>query len=601
MNFPNLTNAKEIWFDTETYDPKIRDLGAGWARRDSAVIGFSLAVDDEAANYYQLLRDDGSRKPTEDRANILRWLQDDVWASGLPIGGHNIGYDIGGMLNEGLPLPNGSLRDSMTAAPLLDEELDHYSLEFLSRLWLGEGKLEDKIKEYADEHLLDPKADLWRMPVALVGKYANQDVELTRKLIRHIEARIREEDARDAAGGRGSGLCRAMRLEYDLIPCSIAMRWKGLRLDLNELERAANKLRVLRERSIKEVMDRWGLELRPWVPTSVARLFDECGLKYPVNIDPDTGKATPSFVKPWLLAQPHDAARLVLAARAGAKSIGTFIKGWEKHLVGDRIHPEWHQTRSDEGGTISFRYSCSAPNLQQVPHKDRTMADILLPVFISDDGEELHSLDYHQQEPGLAVHYAHLLNVAGSDEIWQRYQSGGVDFHDVATELIERMTRPAVEKGHPDLVAFEAARTIYKQINLGLMYGMGKAKLRASTGKDDERADEILADHKRQFSFIYALARVCTARAANQGWIRALGGHKRRFDLWEPARFSKVKVRPLRLAEAQKEWPETTLRRAYSYTGMNALIQTSAAAQMKAAMLAAFRAGIVPSLQIHDE
>lgn len=594
-DFPNLSAAKEFWLDIESKDESLaKEKGAGWARHLAHTVGIALAWDDEPARYFPIAHHGYSNL---DRDSVLRWLSTEVLRSGKPIGGHNIGYDLGTLSEDGCPVPHSGIRDSMTAAPLLDEDLDHYSLEYLGQKWLNEGKDEGGLVAFADEHLLDPKGDIWRMPPSLVAPYAEQDVNLTRKLIRYVEGKIHAEDSHDAATGHGSGLSRALDLEYGLIPLTIAMRRRGIRIDVEKLERAKSALRVMRTKALAEIRDRWGVDIStPWSPKAVASLFDQLGIPYLTELDPETGKVTPSFRKPWLQALNHDAGNLILVARAGSKAASTFIDSWLTHLVGDRLHPEWHQTRSDEGGTISFRYSCSNPNLQQVPHRDKAMADVLLPMFLADEGEQLTSLDYHQQEPGLGVHYAHLLDVPGAEKIWQRYQTGRVDFHDIATEMIERLSRASCSKQD-----FEAARTVYKQINLGMIYGMGRKKLVASTGKTPERAEEILADHKREFAFIHGLARVCSNKAASLGWIRTLMGHKRRFNLWEPDRYTKVKLTPRTRAEAESEWPGQLLRRAYTYTGLNTLIQTSAAGQMKAAMLACWKEGIVPSLQIHDE
>jgi DNA polymerase I-like protein with 3'-5' exonuclease and polymerase domains len=48
-------------------------------------------------------------------------------------------------------------------------------------------------------------------------------------------------------------------------------------------------------------------------------------------------------------------------------------------------------------------------------------------------------------------------------------------------------------------------------------------------------------------------------------------------------------------------WAKTMLRRADTRKSLNNLIQGSAARQTKLAMLACWREGIVPMLQLHDE
>ena len=49
------------------------------------------------------------------------------------------------------------------------------------------------------------------------------------------------------------------------------------------------------------------------------------------------------------------------------KSHTTFIDTILKHSHKGRIHAEINQIRSDQGGTVTGRFSYSNPNLQQLP------------------------------------------------------------------------------------------------------------------------------------------------------------------------------------------------------------------------------------------
>ena len=344
----------------------------------------------------------------------------------------------------------------MIGASLLDEDLDHYSLEYLSQLWLGHGKVEEGIRAYADEHDLDPKADLWRMPPEIVAPYAAGDVDRTAALIDE-ELRRLDLEAQDHPN-----IIKAWNLECDLIPLSIAMTWNGIRVDEDALDRAGARFRKLREAAVAEMKARWGVDVEPWKQSTCLAMFAQAGLQVPrlkKVVDGVTVEMGPTIRADWLEAQTHDAAKLLLRARKASKATGTFIEGWKRHIHDGRLHPHWHQTRSDEGGTISFRYSCSDPNLQQVPYRDPDMARILRPIFLPDAGESLHSLDYSQQEPRLLVHYAYTNNVIGAADAHRLYQDRTADFHQLAAVL----------------TALE--RDIAKQINLGIIYGMGQAKL----------------------------------------------------------------------------------------------------------------------------
>jgi len=584
MDFPNLTVAKRIYLDLETKDPNLKKLGPGWCRMDGRVVGVAVGADGLPASYYPIAHEGF---PNLDRASVLAWVQGAVLESGLPIGGHNLPYDVGWLLAEGLTLPRSlSLRDSMIGAALLDEDLDHYSLSALGKLWLGEDKAESAIKSYADEHLLDPKADLWRMPPEVVGPYACQDVDLTAKLIQHIEHRIQAETTQQV----GTTLLDAYELESSLIPLSVLMRWVGIRIDEQALYEAGAKFRMMKEAAIKEMWELSGLTVEPWKQASCLPYFAKCGVSVPlrrVRSGKKKGEMAPTITADWLEAMASvPACALLHRARKAAKNQSTFVEGWQKHVVNGRLHPEWHQTRSDEGGTISFRYSCSNPNLQQVPYRDPDMAKILRPVFLADSGESLYSLDYSQQEPRLLVHYAAENRCRGAKEAEILYQDPAADFHNISVELTGLV------------------RDVAKQINLGVIYGMGVGKMAIKINKSEKETKGILATYKERLPFMHEMAKLAMRVAADRGVIRTIGGHKRRFELWEPDEFTNhddERPVPRRRPEAEAEWAGKLLRRAYAFTGLNALIQTSAAAQMKRAMLACYADGIIPKLQIHDE
>jgi len=43
-DYPDLTGYKNVAVDLETYDPNIKTLGPGWARKDGHIIGIAVAA-----------------------------------------------------------------------------------------------------------------------------------------------------------------------------------------------------------------------------------------------------------------------------------------------------------------------------------------------------------------------------------------------------------------------------------------------------------------------------------------------------------------------------------------------------------------------------
>jgi DNA polymerase I-like protein with 3'-5' exonuclease and polymerase domains len=143
-------------------------------------------------------------------------------------------------------------------------------------------------------------------------------------------------------------------------------------------------------------------------------------------------------------------------------------------------------------------------------------------------------------------------------------------------------------------------RTHAKLINLGLFYGMGKRKLSEQLGLSWEESDALFNRYHSQVPFVRQLANYCAQRASEVGFIKTIGGRRCRFTMWEPD--TKGYHKPMPFDQAMKEYGKHMgLKRAFTYKALNRLIQGSAADQTKMAMVALYKEGILPHIQVHDE
>jgi DNA polymerase I-like protein with 3'-5' exonuclease and polymerase domains len=141
-------------------------------------------------------------------------------------------------------------------------------------------------------------------------------------------------------------------------------------------------------------------------------------------------------------------------------------------------------------------------------------------------------------------------------------------------------------------------RSQAKTINLGLFYGMGKAKLGKELGINKDQAEALLRQYGERVPFVKKLTTEVTNSASKYGFIRTIGGRKCRFEMWEPSTFGMNKA--MHYEEAKAIYGNN-IRRAFTYKALNRLIQGSAADQTKQAMINCYKAGFKPLLQIHDE
>ena len=142
-----------------------------------------------------------------------------------------------------------------------------------------------------------------------------------------------------------------------------------------------------------------------------------------------------------------------------------------------------------------------------------------------------------------------------------------------------------------------------KTINLGLFYGMGKAKLQQSLDLESkEEADKLFNNYHDSVPFVKGLMDATMRDSQRDGEIQTIAGRVCRFDKWEEARFAPGELRaPMTYEEARGKYGEDRIRRAYTYKALNKLIQGSAADMTKQAMLDLYNEGITPHIQVHDE
>jgi len=555
--YPDLSEAREVSIDLETCDPNLTSRGSGWPRKDGYVIGIAVAVDG-AAWYFPIRHDNGSNL---DVKQTLRWLAD-VCSVERDYIMHNAMYDLGWLWAEGIEV-KGRIVDTMIVAALVDENRFSYALNALGRDYLNERKSEKDLYEAANSFGVNAKSEMWKLPAHFVGAYAEQDAALTLKLWQFFKGIIVKEDIADI-----------FDLELQVLKVVFDMRKKGVRVDLEKAE----ELKVYLQREEEKVLqESGGTNIDIWAAASIAKAFDAEGLTYPKT--PKSGQ--PSFTKNFLANHAHALPQAVVRARELNKARTTFIDTIIKHQHNGRIHAEAHSLRSDDGGTVTGRFSYSNPNLQQVPARNAEIGPMIRGLFLPEVGELWGAFDYSSQEPRLVVHYSSLLKLTGAQEFADQYNvDATTDFHQMAADIV----------GVP--------RKQAKDINLGLFYGMGKNKLAEQLGLEYEDAKDLFKEYHGKVPFVQQLADRCMQTASEKGVIRTKKGRKCRFDKWEPNAYGLYKPQTYEDAYAEHG---PAIKRAFTYKALNRLIQGSAADQTKAAMVALHKEGITPLIQVHDE
>ena len=556
---PNLKDASAISIDLETCDPHLLEKGPGWATGDGYIIGIALATDDWQG-YFPVRHDNGSNL---DRDLIFRWLKDQVSTDCDKVF-HNSMYDVGWLRREGVEI-NGAIKDTMLAAPLLDENRFSYSLNALAKTYIASSKNEKVLQEAAKEWGVNPKSEMWKLPAIYVGPYAEQDARATLDLWRALSTEILKND-----------LSHILDLELSLLPTLIDMRWKGIRVDLEKAASIQKELSKKEKSILHKIKKEYNRDVEIWNSRSIGELFEKAKISYDLT---EKTKA-PKIDRAFLENHTHELPQLILEAREYNKANTTFINSIMKYQHKGRIHAEIHPLRSDQGGTVSGRFSYSHPNLQQLPPRHKILGPTIRSIFVPERKEKWVSIDYSQQEPRLVVHYASLLKLPKVDDVVEEYRKGEADFHSIVAEMANIPRRQA------------------KDINLGLFYSMGERKLAEQLNIPLDEAKDLFQQYHQKVPFVKMLSDYCRNRAGTKGTIRTLLGRKCRFDLWEPRQYGTGKLGNLEKAQAEFG---PNIKRAFTHKALNRLIQGSAADQTKLAMKVLAEKGHIPLLQVHDE
>jgi DNA polymerase I-like protein with 3'-5' exonuclease and polymerase domains len=493
---------------------------------------------------------------------------------------------------------NGLIIDTMIAASLIDENRFSYTLNTLSWHHLSEGKNETKLLEAAKERGLDPKADMWRLPAMEVGAYGEKDAELTLKLWHKLKKIIVEDDLQDI-----------FNLETDLFPCLVDMRFLGVRVDVSKANQLKTALAVKEENLLQQIKIETGVDTQIWAAQSIATVFDKLKLSYSRTEKTDS----PSFTKNFISNHENPVVNMIAEARKINKVRTTFIDTILSHEHNGRIHADINQIRSDDGGTVTGRFSYANPNLQQIPAKDPETGPLIRSLFIPEENCKWGAFDYSQQEPRLVAHYALKFSLPSVNKIADSYESDpSTDFHKIVAEMAN------------------IPRSQAKTINLGLFYGMGKAKLQGELGVTKEKADELFTQYHSQASFVKQLMNKVMKAAEARGQIKTLLGRRCRFPKYEPIlngadwghyvppeddeRMRELQEMGPHLKDFEGNiikdkdgnpkknyWHQNSTRRAFTYKALNKLIQGSAADMTKKAMVDLYKEGLLAHIQIHDE
>lgn len=350
---------------------------------------------------------------------------------------HNAKFDLKFLKVANLPV-NGQVFDTMLAAKLLRTAngIYKYGLADLAFHYLGE-----KINK---EH---QKSDWSGRLTKEQLEYASMDASL---LLRLREALVQEL--------RRYKLIEVAKLEFDCIPAVAEMELTGFLLDRQRWD--VLKVELISEQREASAYLKKELQTGP-VQLS---LFGNQNV-YAINLESPKqvlaalqkkGIALDNTAKSSLITHiENPLIKVLLDYRRASKALQAFMYSVPSciHPVTGRIHSNYQQIGASTG-----RFSCSGPNLQQIPR-----AKEFRECFIASQGYKLIIADYSQIELRVV---AELSQDKTMIEAFKKEQD------------IHRLTAALLTNKNLDQVTKEE-RQAAKAVNFGLIYAMGVKGLQA--------------------------------------------------------------------------------------------------------------------------
>lgn len=383
---------------------------------------------------------------------------------------HNNKFDLL-FLNELAVRPDPAAVDcTMVRAALIYEHERSYSLDSVAKQELGFGKEDSIYQELAAIFGGKPTREaqmpnLHRAPVEIARKYARIDPALALLVYAKQQERIDRESLHSVCA-----------LERKLLPVLVDLELGGVKVDVElahrnwdsidrEIELEQDKLneiagRIVNVNSPVQMRALFGANKREdgvWVTDS----------GHPLD---KTDSGAPSIDAAALRTMedkdPRAQAALQIRSLVKAKS---FLKD---HILGHEVdgyvYPNYNQTKSENDlGTGTGRFSIDDPALQQIPKRNKKVAALTRSCFIPDDPRHKWlSADWDQFE---FRWFAHYVNNPGLNKMYEDDPES--DFHKMVSTMTG-LPRSARFPGDPNA----------KQINLGLVFGMGQGRMAAEMG-----------------------------------------------------------------------------------------------------------------------
>lgn len=464
--------------------------------------------------------------------------------------GQNIKFDYLIMRNYGIEM-NNIFFDTMIGAYILKPE-ENYDMDTLAYKYLNYEPIH--IEELIGKG--KSQISMTEVPIEKVSEYSAEDADITLQLYNKIKYELKKINLYK--------LCSD--IEFPLIKVLAEMEYEGIKVDTNVLTVLDVEITKLIKEYEEKIYKSAGQEFNINSTQQLSKILFE-DLKLVPTKKTKTGFSTDISVLEDLRYQ-HEICGLIIEYRGLTKLKSTYIDGLKKSInpKTNRVHTSFNQA-----GTSTGRLSSMNPNLQNIPVRTEIGRNIRK-AFISREDYMIMSADYSQIELRIMAHFS-------NDENMIRAFKRRLDIHsDTAKRIFAVGEKKDITPG---------MRRKAKEVNFGIMYGIGVFGLANRLEIKNSEAKEIIDRYFREYPRVKEYIETTKQFARENGYVQTLTGRRRYLN--------------------QINNQNATVRAEDERAAINMPIQGTAADMIKIAMIRVFnelRENNLKSkllLQVHDE
>lgn len=453
-----------------------------------------------------------SKAPKQiDRGTVFEILRPLFESTVIAKGGHDVLYDLVGVAKYLGFVPPPPYNCTKIGKWLLNENNRRNT-------WLKEAIQDTYDFTYDDENV---GKCVESHPFSTVAFYSYCDSKFDWLLANPMLKQLEEQ-----------GLMPIYRIEMAVLNVMIGMRLAGVRIDVPRLKEIREELKISSVKAESAIYASAGKKfnvnsnkqkqellfgsksegnqgLRPWKITDSGKKMKKAGgrleLKH-YSVDDAVMESFPDNAVCCAIREYGDI----------TKVLSTYVESWlgngedTPKIYDERIYAGFQQY-----GTVTGRFSCRAPNLQNLPRATSELGKMLRDVFIAEEGGKLIVADYSQIELVVLAHYI------GEGKLFEGFQEG-IDPHTMTAAMV-------LGKDPADVTKVER-QDLGKTLGFAVVYGAGLGKVSSMAHITFDEAKRVLKQHEKMFPEIHQFKQdvIDLARSRNPCYITTLLGRKRR-------------------------------------------------------------------------